>query len=151
MASLHLVRLMMRPKLANLKLGPEDQMAVQFADGLRVFALQGKLKAVWTHVANEMAGAGKTKDENARKTSIRLAQIRYAIAKALGLISGTSDYLFLWEGGSGALEAKAPGKPQRPEQKDFQKWCEENGVPYRIFHTPKEGYLVLEEWGVLKR
>src|SRR3546814_6256046 len=68
----------------------------------------------------------------------RLAQIRYTIAKAMGLIDGTADYLFLWATGSGALEAKVGKNGQQPNQIDFEVWCTEMGVPYRTFTSVEE-------------
>ena len=151
MSFMHVVRLMMRPRIDGLKLGPEDKVGVEFATQLRQWTIEGRLRAVWTHIPNEIAGSGGSRhaDEKVRKTSARLAQIRYAIAKALGLIVGFSDYVFLWDGGCAALEAKSAKGEQRPGQIDFQKWCEDRNVPYRIFTTPQEGYAILRELGVL--
>src|SRR3546814_7825620 len=81
----------------------------------------------------------------------RLAQIRYTIAKAMGLIDGTADYLFLWATGSGALEAKVGKNGQQPNQIDFEVWCTEMGVPYRTFTSVEEGLLILTEWGQIGR
>lgn len=151
MSAMHIVRLMLRPGIESLKLGPEDRIGVPFATQLRQWTIEGKLRAVWTHIPNEMGGAGGSRhaDEKVRRSAARLAQIRYAIAKALGLIPGFSDYVFLWDGGCAALEAKAKDGTQQPEQVDFQKWCADRNVPYFIFRSPEEGYAILRELGVL--
>lgn len=132
-----LVRLMHYTSLSRrLRLGPEDYMAVQFANGLRVHALEGRLRAVFCHVPNELAGASR-------------ATPAAAIARAAGLITGASDYLFLWDGGSGVLEAKSTTGSLTPSQKDWRDWCQSNGVRHAVFRSVEEGEAKLREWGVL--
>lgn len=126
--------------LRNLKLAPEEQLAIAFANALRQATMEGRLRAVWTHPANEIAG---------RRSG--LSQIRYAIAKAMGLISGTPDYLFLASHRSAALEAKVPGNDQQDNQKDFEFWCRCVGVEYRVFTSVEQGLSILEELGLLTR
>lgn len=132
-------RLMRRLKLHNLKLQPEERLAVDFADTLRTLVLAGRLHAVWTHPANEIAG---------RRSG--LSKIRYTIAKCMGLIDGAADYLFLWADGSGALEAKVGKFRQQENQKDFQFWCEANGVRYEIFTSVDQGIEILTRWGIIR-
>lgn len=134
-----IMRLMACKYPQNLRLKPEEQLAIEFATALREATLCSRLKCVWTHPANEIAG---------RRDN--LAKIRYTIAKAMGLIDGTSDYLFLWANGSGALEAKIGRNKQQSNQIDFEIWCNEMGVPYRTFTSVAEGLAILGEWGVLK-
>src|SRR3546814_19315238 len=93
----------------NLKIKAEERLAIDFANALRAATIEGRLRSVWTHPANEIAGRQN-----------RLAQIRYTIAKAMGLIDGTADYLFLWATGIGALEAKVGKNGQQPNQIDFE-------------------------------
>lgn len=124
----------------TIRLKPEEVLARDFANALRQATVEGRLRCVWTHPANEVAG---------RQNG--LAQIRYAIAKAMGLIDGTADYLFLWSDGSGALEAKVGRNDQQPNQVDFQAWCGSNGVRYATFTSVEEGLALLEGWGVLRR
>lgn len=126
--------------LRNLKLAPEERIAVDFATELRRATLEGRLRAVWTHPANEIAG---------RRSG--LSQIRYAIAKAMGLIYGTPDYLFLASHRSVALEAKVPGNTQQDNQKDFEFWCRCVGVEYRVFTSVEQGLEILIELGLLTR
>lgn len=124
--------------VSGLKLGAEDKICIDFANRLKAWTLENRLTAVWTHVANELAGGSKN------------AKIRYAIAKALGLISGTADYLFLWDGGCAALEFKAGKNPQSPNQKDFQQWCIVRKVPYFVVYSADQGQQILQDLGVLK-
>ena len=132
-----LIRLMQYTSLSRrLRLGPEDFMAVQFANALRVHVLEGRLRAIWTHVPNELAGAAR-------------ATPAAAIARAAGLITGASDYLFLWNDGSGVLEAKSKTGSLSPSQKDWREWCQMHGIPHAVFRTVEEGEANLREWGVL--
>lgn len=135
-----IMRLMRFTPLRNLTLKSEERLAIDFANALRAETIEGRLRGVWTHPANEIAGRQN-----------KLAQIRYAIAKAMGLIDGTADYLLLWNTGSGALEAKVGKNGQQPNQIDFEIWCQEMGVPYRTFTSVDEGLSILAEWGVLSK
>lgn len=134
-----LARLMRATKTsARIVLQPEERLAAAFATALRAAVLEKRLRAVWTHPANEIAG---------RRSG--LSQIRYAIAKSMGLIDGTADYLFLASDGSGALEAKVGRNGLQDNQKDFQAWCEMNGVKHAVFRTVEEGLEALVKWGFL--
>lgn len=133
-----LLRITKRMDISRLKLKPEERLAVDFADALRAATLDGTLRAVWTHPANEIAG---------RRSG--LSMIRYAIAKRMGLIDGAADYLFLWSDGSGALEAKVGSNGQQPNQLDFEWWCTSKGVRYATFTSVEEGLALLREWGAL--
>lgn len=129
-----ILRLMAYHSLSRgLKLGPEDLLCLDFATRLRVATIESRLTAVWTHPANELATRG----------------VAAAIARALGLITGTGDYLFLWENGSAALEAKAPKGSLTDNQKDFQTWCARERVPYFVFRSADEGEAILRGLGVL--
>lgn len=131
-------RLMFRPALGKVKLGPEDIISIDFANRLRDWTMTNQLSAVWTHIPNEVAGGTKN------------AGLRYAIAKALGMISGAADYVFLWSGGSAAIEMKAARGTQSQGQSDFQKWCELMNVPYHLVRSADEGEEILRSLGVLK-
>lgn len=128
-----LLRLMTYTCLSRTaRLGPEDRVCVEFATRLRQWTLEGRLRAVWSHPANELC-----KPDAAT-----------AVARALGLITGTPDYLFLGSV-SAALEAKAPGAYPNPGQKDFRDWCATHGVPWRVFRSADEGETILRELGIL--
>lgn len=115
----------------RLRCGPEDRVCLEFTANLRAATIEGRLRAVWTHPANELATKGP----------------KAALARALGLITGTADYLFLWEGGCAALEAKAPGAYPSPIQRDFRDWCRINGVPWFVFRSAEEGEEILRDLG----
>ncbi|MEN5278937.1 hypothetical protein ABE527_18570 [Brucella sp. TWI432] len=133
-----ILRLMLRPTLSKVKLGPEDVISIDFANRPREWTITRRLIAVWTHIPNEVAGGSKN------------AGLRYAIAKALGMISGAADYVFLWDGGSAAIEMKAPKGTQSGNQSDFQKWCELMDVPYYVTRSADEAEEKLRTLGILK-
>lgn len=134
----HLIRLMSHRPFRG-KLGPEDTQAYAFANALRVAVLEGRLKAVFCHVANELAYAkGGKQTAQAGK------------ARALGLITGTSDYLFLAGQQSLALEFKSDTGRLTEPQSDFAKWCRDCGVPYFIVRSAAAGLTILANHGVLE-
>lgn len=131
------LRLMLTGKLGAVKLGPEDRITIEFANRLRAWTIEQRLRAVWTHIPNEVGGGTKN------------AKIRYAIAKALGMIPGASDFIFMWGAGSAAVEMKAPDGRQTANQSDFQIWCESEGVPYHVAKSADEAEAILRRLGVL--
>jgi len=132
------LRLMLRPTLSKVKLGPEDVISIDFANRLREWTITRHLIAVWTHIPNEVAGGTKN------------AGLRYSIAKALGMISGAADYVFLWAGGSAAIEMKSETGKQSANQTDFQKWCDLMSVPYYVARSADEAEEILRQLGILK-
>lgn len=140
MPSLNVVRLMSwRPfKSRSKHPRPEQDLCIEFANRLRALELDGRTSCVWTHVPNEI-GWNRNK----------VAQTIYAAAKAMGMIVGTADYLFLAADGSLALEAKSKSGTQHDGQKDFEKWCGEKGVPYAVFRTVEEGIEILRQHGMV--
>lgn len=132
-----LVRLMAHASLSrSVRLGEEDRMAYAFANELRVAVLEGRLKAVFSHPANELAGR---------------PGVASAIARALGLITGATDYLFLAPTGSLALEAKSATGSLSKGQRDFRDWCAHVGVPFHVFRTVDEGLAHLRAHGILEQ
>jgi hypothetical protein len=137
-----LLRLMNHHALARTtNLGPEDSEAYAFANELRAATLEGRLLAVFTHPANELAGLPPS--------APRSFLVRAAIARALGLITGTSDYLFLAGDCSLAMEFKAGRNGLTPAQRDFRAWCEQMGVSFYLVRSCAEGLAVLRERGLL--
>jgi hypothetical protein len=146
----YLLRLMTRPNADHLRYGPEDGEAKRFADRVRQWTMEGHVRGIWNHVANEIAGeSGGHADEAVRKSLRRKAQIRYAKAQALGMIVGWSDYVFCRSDASLALECKSARGGQREGQQDFERWCIDQNIPYRIFRTAEEGWDILVEEGYL--
>ena len=150
MTPVWLYKLLDRANLSKwLKVGPEDVVNIAFADKCRVWSMEGRLRACWTHIPHEVGG-GKG----------RLSQARYALANALGLVAGSGDMVFTWSDGSGWIEVKRPkgvtstGKPAaagrlNPDQVSFRKWCALHNVPYEVIYSADEGEAVLRKWGCL--
>lgn len=139
-----LLRLMGHAALSRtVKLGPEDTEAYRFANALRAAVLEGRLHAVWTHPANELAGF--TTVANGK----RRVPLAVAIAKALGLITGSSDYWFCWSSGSGLIEFKSATGSLSPSQRDMRDWCEAQGVRFVVARSCEQGLEILRGWGVL--
>lgn len=140
-----LVRLMGHASLSRMvQLGPEDREALIFANELRVATLEGRLRVVWTHPANELGGMIQK-----RRDGSVYVPVQIAIARALGLITGTSDYLFLWDGGCGCIEMKSSKGRLSLAQTDFRDWADINRVPFHIARSAAEGLEILRSWGVL--
>ncbi len=118
----------------EVKLGPEQLMSIEFANNLKFWAIENKLSAVFTHIANE------------GKMNTLIGQI----LRCMGKIAGAPDYVFLWENGCGGIELKAEKGVMSENQKSFKLWCESKKVPYKVARSSKEGEEILKEWGVLK-
>ena len=136
MPSISVVRLMSWPpfKSRSKRSLPEQDMCIEFANILRAYELDGRTRCIWTHVPNEIGWNNN-----------KVAQMLYAAAKAMGMIVGTADYLFLSANGSIAMEAKSKTGKQHDGQKDFEIWCREKGVPYYLFRTVEEGIEILKK------
>ncbi len=115
--------------------GKEDYICYQFANYLRSESIEGKLKCIWFHVANEIAN---------NKNPVFGKKL-----KALGKIAGVADYVFLKDTGSFCIEVKEPKGKQSDNQKMFQKWCASHGVPYKMIYSSEEGIEALKEWGLI--
>jgi hypothetical protein len=134
--------LLLRGALGRVRLTDEDKHCIEFGDRLREAALMGRLSATFTHIPHEVGGGTKN------------AALRYTLAKALGLVTGSADYVFVWDGGGGWIEFKRPASPGKPAgrltktQRQFGEWCQQQQVNWRVAHTANEGFEILTEWGV---
>ena len=127
--------LMSRGKLRwGWKLEPEQKLSILFADELRKLTVSGAYKGIWCHAPNE----GKR------------SQIVGLILKAMGLIPGSPDYWFIWQNGRGCNELKVRGNRQTDQQKNFQIWCEHNGISYAVCYSVEQGLATLTEWGAIR-
>lgn len=133
--SLWLYKLLAREK-CNYKLKPEALIQFRFADMLRAFSLENKLKCVWFAVCNELGGVKKDGH-------------RGSYLQGLGKISGTPDMIFLWEDGAGCIEFKSKSGRLSEEQELFKKWCELRGVNYALVRTTEQAIETLKDWKVL--
>lgn len=126
-----LLALMRCPALPfSTRLGPEDKECLRFANIMREMTLRRRYDGVWLHIPNE----GKRH------------MITGAIARALGLIPGAADYLFVNRRGAAFIEFKSAKGRQNDNQQRFQLWCGEAGIRYGVAHTTEEALALLREW-----
>lgn len=155
-----LVRLMDRPPLRNVKLQPEQVLQVAVADMLRAASLEGRLRANWTAIPQELPLPGSVQ---------RMAAMIGLKRKAMGCLPGSSDLVFTWRDGAGWIELKRPAgdqlrmavtngelklaKPTKGQlssgQRDFRQWIAQHTGRHAVCTTVKEVQGVLFRWGVL--
>lgn len=145
-----LIRLMWRPRLSTgVRLGPEDRLAIEVADQCRAWTLEDRLRGIWWHTANE-AGAGSDK----RKREIQMAK-----ARALGMIPGTPDLMFIGPKYTTdfyevlhailLIELKAPKGTRSANQADFAAWANHHDIAYLICRSLAEVEEALTKHGLL--
>jgi hypothetical protein len=123
--------------------GPEDRLAIAVATMLRVASIEGRLKATWTCIPHEVGAVPqKSAEFNKRQT-------RYAKAKAMGLITGSTDYVFVWADGGGWIELKSEHGALAPAQRTFRDWAKATGCHWAVCRTVDEVVKTLIEWGAL--
>lgn len=121
-----------------MQLDPESLLSVRVADRLRALSAAGTLHGVWTKIANE------------RKCS----RILGLILKAMGLLPGVPDFMFIGQWGGGLIELKIEdGRDDEKQLSEFQKyfrfWCYREGVRYAVCRSVEEVEAKLESWGAL--
>lgn len=129
----YLIRLMSRP-LPRCTLRPETALSIEVADAMRRHTLAGRYKGIWGHVSNE----GER------------SQLNGAITKAMGLIAGFPDFVFMWQGGCAVVELKAGKGVLNDNQKDFRAWAVNVGIPWTIARSVAEVEGFLREHGGLE-
>lgn len=132
--SANLVKLLSREKLSmKFRIEPEQRLSIEVADWLRGMSLTGQLKAVFFHVPNES------------KRHIITAMI----LKAMGMLSGVSDFIFLWNDGSGVIELKVGKGKETENQLLFFDWCDSLGVYRATCRSLEDVQRTLKTWGLV--
>lgn len=139
-----LLRLMNCKPFRSRRAGPEEILAMEVADWLRAETLEGRLRATWTCIPHEVGYISQ------KSAGSALAMMRYAKAKAMGFIPGSTDYVFVWEGGGGWLELKSSAGSLSPEQKDFRDWAVAMRCGHAVCRSLDDVRQKLFEWGVLQ-
>ena len=129
-------QLLMPPRSCMHPKGPEDQICFKLANALRGWTVEDKLNAVWFHPANEVSDGDKFHFGNK--------------LKAMGKVSGVSDYVFGNGEGMYCLEIKSKKGSLTHNQKAFFDWCEIKGVKHAVAKSFEEAKTQLMEWGILK-
>jgi len=138
------------------RLSPEDEVSFWCASELRRLTRSRELRCVWSMVPGEQRQGG------------RLGPMHQARVQALGYVPGCPDFLFAWGTGGGGIELKieaAQGSMvpvggklavrkgrrtyQGDGQRDFERWCAEQGVKYAVARRWGEMRETLMEWGRL--
>jgi hypothetical protein len=109
---------------------PEEILHRQVADYLRIV----KPKALWFHCPN---GA-------------RMSKAQAGIHKALGMLAGVPDLVFVCHGGRVAfIELKAPKGTLSDAQKTFKETAEALGCDYAVCRSVDQVMVALAEWGLI--
>ncbi len=70
--------------------------------------------------------------------------------KQMGLIPGAADLGVVVDGKIHFLEVKAPDGVQSASQREFQKRCQANKIPYAICFSLTEALAYLQHWKAIK-
>lgn len=73
-----------------------------------------------------------------------------AILKKMGLTPGASDLIIGHAGRMYAMEIKTATGSQSENQRLFEAWCTECGIPYRIGRSLAEAQEIMREWGIVE-
>ncbi len=117
------------------KLGPEDIIASNIANYLRAQTVQGKLKAVWTKIPNEVADA---------KHPVFGKKMSW-----LGKMSGAPDYVVVGASCGLWIEVKIPKGKLSPDQETFMSWCDVWKCPHYRVQSLEEVEVILKEHQLL--
>jgi len=115
------------------KLKPEAAICVDFADKCRFYSRSGELEALWFTVPNEA------------RRSIH----QRSILRAMGLLPGAPDYVFIGSESAVCIEFKTPTGKQSIAQKTVESFCGELGITYEIARSSEDGLKILEKNGLL--
>ena len=124
------------------KRGPEDNLSIDVATMLRAAALEGRLRAVFTSIPNEVGAVSRN------SPMFGAATARYAKQKAMGMIAGAGDFVFVWPEGGGWIELKVEASLSWA-QKDFRDWNEATGNRYAVCRSVEAVEEKLTAWGAL--
>lgn len=114
--------LMSRQMPQNVRLHPEQRLSVDLAEAMRAHTAAGRYKGVWFCVQNEA----------------KRHRITAMIQKAMGLIPGVTDFVFVWEGGALFVELKAGSNKQTESQRFFAVWCRQARLTYVLCRSVAE-------------
>jgi len=123
--------------------GPEDTIAMEVASFLRAATIEGALSATWTSIPHELGAV------SVGSAQFRSMQSRYAKQIAMGLVTGSADYVFIDQNGGGWIELKSRTGSMQPSQRDFRTWCEIKCVRHAVCRSLDDVIDTLSAWGML--
>lgn len=116
-------------------LKPEEAECIRFADMMREYVDKGIYRGIWCHIPNEG----------------QRGVITQIILRAMGLIKGASDYMFMGQWGHGVIEFKAGANNLDDYQRYFRFWCDRDGVPHATVWKSEQAIEALKKWGALPK
>lgn len=114
-------------------LKPEQKLSVEVADMMRAHIREKRYRGVWFSVPNE---------------GVR-TPLTAIILRAMGMIPGATDHVFMGMWGHGGIELKPEGKTLEEDQRRFKRWCEREGIPHALCRSKASVEEKLKEWGAL--
>lgn len=110
----------------------EDQVHLGVVEAL-VRALPG---AVVHHSPNQQAWSALDR---------ALAERVVGKLKRMGMVPGFADLIVLWRGMAWCVEVKTETGRQQETQRDFERGCTRNRIPYRIVRSVDDAVAVAKE------
>lgn len=132
--------LMSRPKIPwkvgnrVIVIEPEQKLCIQFADKMRELTASGAYEGIWLHIPNE------------RKAHV----FTMMILRAMGVITGAWDYIFIGPWGCACLEFKEGSNTLSEYQRYFRFWLRKWDIPHEEVRTVAQAISALKKWGALK-
>jgi hypothetical protein len=133
---LELLKYLAIPKPSLKKYKGEKRLHLEVVQHLLGLSVDGKLRAIWFHPANE---AIQSKE---RGIGFNI------LLKMMGKIPGVPDLVFGWKNGIGFIELKCKS-PLTESQINFAKWCTKFEIPFIVCKSWEEVQVTLKEWGIL--
>ena len=115
----------------------EEVLSVEVALRLRTLSQYGKLRGVWFHVPNETV------------VSDNLDLVRLEKKKAMGMVPGAPDLVFLKKDGCLQVELKYGNNGLSKNQKSYRDMSEKQEVPYVLCKSWEDVRDTLVEHGFL--
>jgi len=91
-------------------------------------------------VPNEATVKGKTGADFGRAINL----------KKMGVLPGVSDLVIGHRGKMYCLEVKNEKGRQSDNQKNFEAWCADCGIPYVLVRSIDDVQKTLKDWGIVK-
>lgn len=77
-------------------------------------------------------------------------RVEAAILKGMGVLAGVADLEIVHQGRCYFMELKRPGEGQTDEQIEFERRCQDTGVPYAVVTSFEEALECVRSWGLTR-